>query len=785
MTTTFHIGAFNAYAYTDQLGELELDLTELWAAMPFPARLLARTRPLDVTPRRDAVREYLAPLDAVRVLVPLLDTAATAPTPEAWLRLHTFIQRRVEQLVPVFGTAVLTEMIDQPSEAGVRELAAQSRRVLWRWRWLKEHERALTDQTQQHALVVDHFLTMWADEAMAPDVLRDHILRTTLVPEVEIAPLPPLWSGMYREQATYLEPEQPGDPYLTVLTAHDVRGTWDVLTWQALLMGTIDLTLSIDVYTNPRQSEKQLEDAARSLAAARKAVQQDTRSDRASASVKQALAVADTQYLHNVHYAILLQERTLKRLEEKAAKVRELMGRRLRFEQVQGAQRAYAQLFTETPPWRISAPLVRRNTTSHGVGAKTPWGLRKHSPMEGIKYGTDAQTGLGIYLPPFGEDGRRNESAIFLGPPGSGKTVSVGSQGTRLATHGCQVIMAEPTGQLWRMEEAIGNDRAVASYDLSRTPAINMLDPISTEPAAQTAQLVRQLEGALGRAENMGGRTKIEPERLNPRQRGLIDRALLDQRIYGPKCHRLAELTPATAPLLEDLVAVLHTIGEAESRTDASELAEAINDNLLGTKAAIYNRPTELILNMSADVILLQFDNQSDDSTRTLVYDRLFELINQYVWSPTRDIWARPLYFYLDEFYYMASVRELELYAAKAIKTWRNQRACFRALDQNIETFYGVGGNAEEAAALIVGSVQHRFFYKLDGKAVNLLREAHGDVLSPQHMRQITRLGKGQSVAMLGDHIYTLHNDLTPLEQEYFVRRTERQAPAYAQRRAA
>jgi hypothetical protein len=189
-------------------------------------------------------------------------------------------------------------------------------------------------------------------------VLRHRLLQTTLIPEAEIAPLPPLWSGIYREQATYLEPEQPGDPFLTILTAHEVRGTWDVLTWQALLMNDLDLTLSVDVFTNPRQSEKQLEDAARSLEAARKAVRYDQRSDRAQDSVRRALAVADTQHLHRVHYAVLLQERTLKRLEDKAAKVRELMGRRLRFEQVKGAQRAYAQLFTETPPWRITAPLI-------------------------------------------------------------------------------------------------------------------------------------------------------------------------------------------------------------------------------------------------------------------------------------------------------------------------------------------------------------------------------------------------------------------------------------------
>jgi hypothetical protein len=125
----------------------------------------------------------------------------------------------------------------------------------------------------------------------------------------------------------------------------------------------------------------------------------------------------------------------------------------------------------------------------------------------------------------------------------------------------------------------------------------------------------------------------------------------------------------------------------------------------------------------------------------------------------------------------MASVRALELYAARAIKTWRNRRACFRAIDQSIEAFYGVAGNAEEAAALIVGAVEHRFFYNLQGKALNILREAHEDVLSAQHIRQIRRLDIGQCVALLDNAIYTLNVELSPQERHHFVERRERRQP--------
>ncbi len=188
------------------------------------------------------------------------------------------------------------------------------------------------------------------------------------------------------------------------------------------------------------------------------------------------------------------------------------------------------------------------------------------------------------------------------------------------------------------------------------------------------------------------------------------------------------------------------------------------------------------MLDWSADVILLQFDQTGDNTTRPLVYDYLFDVINQYVTAPTRDRWARPLLFYLDEFYYMATVRALEQYAAKAIKTWRNYRAGFRPIDQNIETFFGVEGRADEAGALMVGAVKHTFFYRLSGKAVSIIGDAYGDVLSPQHIRQIKRLGTGQCVALLDTGVHTLNVELTPQEYHYLV---EQRAPQQERRTAA
>jgi hypothetical protein len=783
MSTCFQIHAFDAQAYGDALPHIEARFTALWAMLSVPARMLARTAPLSLAPRREELRTQLLPLEDVRAMEPFLQAARETPTPATWQSLHTFVRRRADRLATVLAPNVLRRLLDGETTPAVLDtLDAQSRRAVWPWRWLKEEEVEIDRlERQRPPLTIEHYLVTWEGKEVSPDVIADHLVRGTRVPHVDLGPLPALWHGSYREQATYLEPLEPGDPYMTVLTAWDVRGTWDLLTWHDLLMSDIELVLAVDVLSQRGNTERQLENARRSLRAAQHGVAEDTRSDRAQKSVSRALQVIDTQSIHELHYALLVKERTLNQLEERVAKVERRLGRQLAFERVVGAQAAYLHLFSDRPAHRITAPMIRRNTTSQGVANKMTCGIRRHGAVRGVPYGIDTHTGLTVYHTLFGADGKRNESALYLGMPGKGKTVSIFAQALRHAAAGCQVIIAEPTGQCWRMREMIGNDVAVDYHDLSRTPALNPFDPISMEPAKQAGQLLRKLRVMLGDVEDDGGRVTVKPFPITPDQSGTIDEALQHPRLYGPDCYKLAELTPATAPRFEDLVAVLGEMGRAGD-AEANYLARIITKNLLGTKASIYNRPTELVLDTSADVILLQFDNElGDNTTRPLVYDYLFEVINKYVTSPQRDKWARPLLFYLDEFYYMAVVRSLEQYAARSIKTWRNHRAAFRPIDQSVEAFFGTGGKAEHAGALIVGSVAHRFFYTLSGDAVHIIANVYRDMLSHDHIQQIQYLDIGHCVAMLDTGIHTLDVRLTPQEYHYLV---ERQAPQQHRRTA-
>ncbi len=66
----------------------------------------------------------------------------------------------------------------------------------------------------------------------------------------------------------------------------------------------------------------------------------------------------------------------------------------------------------------------------------------------------------------------------------------------------------------------------------------------------------------------------------------------------------------------------------------------------------------------------------------------------------------------------------------------------------------------------------------MQGKALNILREAHDDVLSAQHLWQIKRLDIGQCVALLDNAVYTLNIELSAQERHYFVTRQQAEARA-------
>ncbi len=78
------------------------------------------------------------------------------------------------------------------------------------------------------------------------------------------------------------------------------------------------------------------------------------------------------------------------------------------------------------------------------------------------------------------------------------------------------------------------------------------------------------MEIALRKLVTVGERETVRPRELSEMERGLVDQAMYHDRLYGIDCHRLPILTKATAPVLADLVAVLHDL--ADQSDDADDL---------------------------------------------------------------------------------------------------------------------------------------------------------------------------------------------------------------------
>jgi hypothetical protein len=756
---------------------LESRFTNYWASANYAARLITRTRRLSFAPFRQELRTRLGPLDDLRELLPLIeatwsDPAAIPPLREHLARRHDAAIRATATLhdAEAVRQAIAAVLADAPTPDNLILLLDGCTRAIWRWRWLKNQRRMYDVLEQDLApLAIDHYFLCWPEVETNPDAIRQVLKGTFLLPDVQAAPLPALIPGRYREEATYLHPEEPGDPYLTVLTGWDTRGAWDLLSLSPLLMADYELALAIDIATLPRpRAQRRTTDAYSMLKQAvfGKYAVKDARSERALAAVNHTLSQLDVQNLHQVAYAVLLQAPSLPALERQAQTVRDTLGVRLRLDRVVGGQAEYLKLFTPLPSKAIKLPLVRRNTLSHGVAVKVPWGIRKTSRTSGTLYGFDPQEGMPIHYNIWGSHNYENAHLVMMGRPGSGKTVCLLMMAHREAVAGAQIVFFDPLGKCRLLCDAVG--RGATYHDVQTDAAINILDPLTTNPGSQKDHVVRKLSIIMGRSMDEGGRTRLVPRDLDNFEIGAIGLALQHPRVYGPYSHRLAELTPQTAPLLEDLVQALKEVAVEHDMPDAAKLGREIEVLLLYDRAPIYNSPTTLRWDFHADVVAYDFQ-YADPGLLPLYYDHGFEALNAWVRSPERKRRRQPLIVIIDEFYYMAQVKALEAEVAMATKTWRNFRAAMWTADQNATTYFGQEGLPSEWGPFTANNTLLKFLFRQEASEADVLARAYQNQLSDEHIQQIKTSGTGECIALLGDETHSLIIQLTNQEQAFFL----------------
>jgi hypothetical protein len=768
-TFSFHIEPMQLDHYRDDLPSLAGRFTNFWAGVQYPARLITRTRRFSFAPIRQRLRQQTAPLDDVRELVPLLTSGDQAGAKALLTARLSTIQRAVGTLrdAPQVQDALLT-IVQSRAPPADRTMALDGcQRAIWRWRWLKNYRRSYEVMEQLQArLAIDHYFVCWPDGYANPDAIRNVLQSSFLLPEVTRAPLPSMFTGSYREEATYLAPLDPGQPFLRVLTAYDVRGEWDLTSLRDLLMQDMELAIAIDVQTFSRfKAQRVTTDAHTVLEGAiyGKNAVKDAKSERAYMDVQYAMQQLDQQNLHEIAYSLLIQGPTLKALEIQTQTLRDLLGARMRLDVLAGSQAEYLKFFTAQPAKAVQAPVIRRNGLSEHLAVKTPWGMRKSRRLDGTLWGLDPFEGMPIHHDLFGVAGTENAHLLMLGKSGSGKTVALGALALRQAVAGHQVVMFDPVGHVRRLCEAVGG--GATYYPIQTTATVNILDPLSTDLVRQYGHVVRKISMILGQVIDHGGGIQVHPRVFTNRERGALDEALQSDRIYGPDGSHLPQMDDQTCPLLDQLIAALRA-GSPEGH----DLAREIELIALRSKAHLFGVRTTLRWDFGSDVT--GYDLQGADKTLLPLYlDHGFAALNRYLRSPERLARRLKTICIVDEFGIMAQIEALKAEVAYATKEWRNYGAALWSCDQNAATYMGGSGDAADFANLTTNNTAIKLIGRQEGTDARLLFEAMGGLLTPSHIATLRTAQAGEFIGIFGNEVHHLRVQLTDQEYPYFIRK--------------
>jgi len=775
-TLSFTIEPFYLAQFRDSAASLESRFANFWAGVTYDARLISCTRRFSFAPIRQRLRQQTGPLDDLRELTPLLEAALATPAASDPLialvrkRLTTYERATTSLRDQAAVHAALQSVVQGTTDrATIALLLDGCQRAMWPWRWLKNYRRAYEVMERDgNPLGVEHYFLAWPNEYTDAEAVRSVLKSTFLLPDVQATPLPPLFQGRYREAATHLAPLDPGRPFLRVIHAFDVRGDWDLASMQELLAGDYELAVMMDVKTLPRsKAQRATTDAYNVLEGAltaRNAVK-DSRAERAFQDVSYAMHHLDTQNLHEIAYAILLQAPTVRELNRTTQALRDTLGARLRLDVMSGAQAEYLKLFTTASTKEIAAPIIRRNGLSENVAAKTMWGIRKSQRTTGTWWGYDPYERLATHYDLFGATGTDNPHLLMLGKAGSGKTVTLGVLALRQAVAGHQVIFFDPVGKCEWLCEAVGG--GATYYHLEGDVAINVLDPLSTQLNRQKGHVERKLSMVLGRSVMQGTGVQVVPREWSNAERGALDAALVSTRIYGPDGSFLAQMDDETAPLLSDLVLALR-----ETRRPVADLlADEIEDIALQSQAHLFNARTTLKWDFSSDVVCYNLNN-ADKALLPLYLDHGFAAINHYVRSAARKLRRQKLVCIIDEYGVMSQVESLKAEVAYDTKEWRNYGAGMWTCDQNAATYMGGTGDGKDFANLTTNNTGVKLIGRQEGTDATLIADAFGDVLSPSDIAALRTAGPGEFIAIFGNNeVHHLRVQLTDQETPYFIRR--------------
>jgi hypothetical protein len=628
---------------------------------------------------------------------------------------------------------------------------------------MKEQIRMYEALSQRHLRSATYLMLTWEPHDVSAATLAATLRHATGRDVQILDQLPSPIDGPYLEQATRLQPERDGDPWLAVLLAYDMRGTIDATVLHALMQVNCDLSIAIDVQTLSRNRAMQKAESAFSVARTVQRDQQiiDVRAQRVQADAERVLHALAAESLHVVDIAVLVSGATADELDSNVAEVQGLLGAQLRLMRPAGVQGELLKFWSATPSVQIEAPLIRRNVLSHGVGCLLGvLGYHRASTTDGLFWGLDAVRRAPLFFDLF----KNNQAAhmVILGKSGYGKTFFLNVlalRGAALANYRVIGIDAFRNGT---RVEAAAQAGACCHYLGLDTP-INILDIVygdDTEGdwrANQDQFAIGQLGlfmGTPGKSAN--GKDRYIPREFSIPERGVLDRAL--SALYLP----LDPDTPLDQmPILSDLIARLEQYQEIEARQLARELRMLITGseepgaplNVLGRS---FNRRTRIDWNFTRDINYYDFTDVPEQ-LRPLYYAQAIGAILREMRNPHRNR-RRKILLQIDEFGYLSQIESLAHLAATLCKVARKYGLGLIAIDQNPITFLD-----SQHGRFIFENAVAKVLFHLDDLPARQIGDAISD-LTPAHIEFLSHAQVGECLAVVGNDVYVMTVESNPRE---------------------
>lgn len=207
----------------------------------------------------------------------------------------------------------------------------------------------------------------------------------------------------------------------------------------------------------------------------------------------------------------------------------------------------------------------RRNLDSSSVALTFPFMSSELVQESGILYGVNKSNNSLVILDRFSLN---NANSIVFAQSGSGKSYATKVEILRQLMQGTSVIVIDPEREYKRLSESV--DGTYIKLSAKSKEKINPFDLATTvHDKHDLAEHIQDLTGVIG----------LMAEGLNKREKAAIDKAII--KVYAN--------AKKEAPLLEDLYAELHNLGQLQ-------LCERLEKYITGSLAGVFNSHTNIKL---------------------------------------------------------------------------------------------------------------------------------------------------------------------------------------------